>query len=353
MNNKLKIVTTGVLANDPLIQWGAENMAVSNIHKFFDLEWIIVTHNDDRAERCINQAEKAPCDVSVIVDEYSRSDRTGATRRAIKDIELGSFVWTLPEGAIVSMQAGSNLFKNIKESNLLAFDGCKCDGLDHIIFKKEDNNNFANEEAMIKYFDFIRKKGKSFPFEDVIIMRNANTDMERLSVIYWTLKFHQHHYTDVYEKFMEPLRERKISLLEIGVAQGASLRTFRDFFKKADIFGIDIYQESILKEPRISAIVGDSTSQESRNQLQTLNKNKKFNIIIDDGSHFAEDQVKTFDSMWPLLGRNGIYFIEDIWGDKILHNGLKGIVKDSDIEIFDLRSKSGYGDSMIFMIKKR
>ena len=353
MNNKLKIVTTGVLANDPLIQWGAENLAASNVHKFFDLEWIIVTHNEERAERCVVQAEKAPCDVSVVIDSKSRTDRTEATCRVLDDIEMGSFVWMFPEGVIPSTSAGANIAEKIKLSKQIAYDGNKCDGLDHLIFKKDDSAQFKSAEHMLKYFNNIRSKGLNAPFEDIIIMRNAQTDMERLSVIYWTLKFHQHHYTDVYEKFMNPLREKNMSLLEIGVAQGASLRTFRDFFKNADIFGIDSYEESVLKEPRINAIVGDSTSKESCDQLQKLNKNKKFNIIIDDGSHFAEDQVRTFDIMWPLLSRNGLYFIEDIWGEAILKSGIEKILKGKDIEVFDLRKKSGYGDSMIFMIKKK
>ena len=36
-----------------------------------------------------------------------------------------------------------------------------------------------------------------------------------------------HHYLPFYETFMAPLRDAPITLLEIGVYQGASLRTWR------------------------------------------------------------------------------------------------------------------------------
>src|SRR4051812_6007167 len=43
-----------------------------------------------------------------------------------------------------------------------------------------------------------------------------------------------------YERIFAPWRERTFTLLEIGIAQGASLRLWRDYFPHADIVAIDI-----------------------------------------------------------------------------------------------------------------
>lgn len=43
-----------------------------------------------------------------------------------------------------------------------------------------------------------------------------------------------------YERYFEPLRGRPIKLLEIGVMDGASLRTWRDYFPNGTIIGVDI-----------------------------------------------------------------------------------------------------------------
>lgn len=352
MSKKLHILSTGVLANDPLIEWGAENLRASTVHQSFVADWTIVTHNEERADKCVHQARSAPLDVTVMIDEESRTDRTSATRRALLELPKGELVWMFPEGLIPCPQAGLKMREAAESSSMIAYEGEKCGGLDHIVFERPSDDILETNKSMLAFFDKVRKKGKSRPADDVIITRGATTDLERLSVIYWTLKYHQHHYTDVYEKLLQGRRFDEISLLEIGVAQGASLRTFRDFLPKAHVFGLDIYPESVLKEPRIKAIVGDSTEQQTAEELLALNKGKKFDVIIDDGSHYAEHQVQTFEKMWSMLSSGGMYMIEDIWGVDILEKGITEAVPGIAIEKFDLRNKSGYGDSMIFLMRK-
>jgi hypothetical protein len=45
----------------------------------------------------------------------------------------------------------------------------------------------------------------------------------------------QHAFTAVYERFLEPLRELPITMLEIGVFEGASVRMWRDNYQLARI----------------------------------------------------------------------------------------------------------------------
>lgn len=352
MIKKLNILSTGVLANDPLIEWGAENLSSSTIHQSFDANWIIVTHNEDRAKKCARQAKSAPLDVTVMIDGESRTDRTSATRRALLEVPEGELVWMFPEGLIPCPQAGVKMRQAVEKSSMVAYEGNSCSGLDHIVFPRPSDSVLASDKSMLSHFAKVRKEGLHRPADDVIITKGASSDLERLSVIYWTLKYHQHHYTDVYEKLLSGRRHEAISLLEIGVAQGASLRTFRDYMPKANVFGLDIYPESVLKEPRINAIIGNSTESQTAEELQRLNKGNKFDVIIDDGSHYAEHQVQTFQRMWGMLNSGGMYMIEDIWGVDILENAIMKHCPNIKIEKFDLRQKSGYGDSMIFLMRK-
>ena len=44
-----------------------------------------------------------------------------------------------------------------------------------------------------------------------------------------------------YERMLSSFRDEDINIIEIGVAEGASLRTWRRYFSKARIIGIDIH----------------------------------------------------------------------------------------------------------------
>lgn len=349
MRSKINVLTTGTLANDPLIQWAAENFTRSNLKDFFKSEWIIVTHSESRAESCMDQAKSAPMDVSVLIDENSRNDRTSATRRAIQEIPQGELVWMFPEGLIPEVNAGSAIKKSIEISKMIAIEGNKCSGLDHLIFERPNDKDLKDNESMLKFFSKVRDDGAAINTDDLIITRNAKTDMQRLSVIYWTLKYHQHHYTDVYEPHLEKLRNKNINLLEIGIAQGASLRTFRDYFYNANVFGLDIYPESVINEPRIKSLIGDSTLESTKNEIRSL-ANGKLDVIIDDGNHNPTYQINTFKNMFNLLNDKGIYFIEDVYSEDEIEKAITEFNSSLKIEKFNLRKKSGYGDSFIIMI---
>ena len=47
-------------------------------------------------------------------------------------------------------------------------------------------------------------------------------------------------FLDIYEKYFEPLREKKLNILEIGVDKGDSLRLWKEYFFNSKICGLDI-----------------------------------------------------------------------------------------------------------------
>lgn len=121
-------------------------------------------------------------------------------------------------------------------------------------------------------------------------------------------------YLDTWDHIFEPYRERKVNLLEIGVQNGGSLEVWAEAFKSArNIIGCDVNakcRDLEYADPRISVVVGDINSDETREII--LNKASCLDIIIDDGSHVSDDTIISFVKYFQYLANDGIYVIEDL-----------------------------------------
>lgn len=128
-------------------------------------------------------------------------------------------------------------------------------------------------------------------------------------------------YLREYDKLFEPYREKKISMLEIGVQNGGSLEIWAKYFKNAEKFiGCDINPSCdrlIYKDSRIEIIIGDATTPETKAQI--LRRSAAFDLIIEDGSHNSSDIIKAFSNYFPALRDGGIFVAEDLhcsyWGE--------------------------------------
>ncbi len=142
-------------------------------------------------------------------------------------------------------------------------------------------------------------------------------DLNRLAQIHQCDKWGTHFYTPHYQKHFKGLRKEKIKLLEIGVGGykkshrgGASLRMWKDYFRKGQIYAFDIYDKVPLEEDRIKIFQGDQTD---KNFLKELTRSiGDMDIIIDDGSHMNKDIILTFEYLFPKLKDGGIYVVEDL-----------------------------------------
>ena len=122
-----------------------------------------------------------------------------------------------------------------------------------------------------------------------------------------------HEYSEVYFSYFEKLKEKSLTILEIGVADGNSVRTWSEYFPNSKIVGIDIKKidtkEKKLDKNNIYIYQG---SQSDKNFIKSIiNQYKEFDIIIDDGSHFPKDVIKSFHLLFPYLKLDGLYFVED------------------------------------------
>lgn len=124
-----------------------------------------------------------------------------------------------------------------------------------------------------------------------------------------------HNYGPFYEKFFEPLRDKPVTLCEIGILRGNSLRSWKEYFTEGTIVGIDNLPERLIKEERITTHLGDSN-----NPLQIaeiLDKYGEFDIIIDDGSHLPQHQQGMLPILFRLLKPGGFYVIEDLHTERL------------------------------------
>tara|TARA_R110000823_G_C15949506_1_gene501465 strand:+ start:2146 stop:2817 length:672 start_codon:yes stop_codon:yes gene_type:complete len=125
-------------------------------------------------------------------------------------------------------------------------------------------------------------------------------------------------YWEIYDKIFGPLQNEEISLLEFGFgADGHCLETFAEFFTNAkDIIGADYNQEFInlkFQNSKIKTFFADQDNIPSLKKLAGDLGNKKFDIIIDDGSHWPIPTRNTFEVFFDLLKDNGLYVIEDTY----------------------------------------
>ena len=119
------------------------------------------------------------------------------------------------------------------------------------------------------------------------------------------------HYFDIYEENFSKYRNKKITVLEIGVFRGGSLSMWKKYFgTQAKIIGIDINPEcKQFERENIKIYIGDQTNEDFLHSV--LIDNDKPDIIIDDGGHTSNQQITSFNYLYEKLKYGGTYLVED------------------------------------------
>ncbi|MFT7058096.1 MAG: hypothetical protein ACJASV_000596 [Pseudorhodobacter sp.] len=119
------------------------------------------------------------------------------------------------------------------------------------------------------------------------------------------------HYMDVYDDILAPWAGRTVSFLEIGVYLGGSLRMWRDFFSPmSQLTFLDIDPACKLLELAGTTVeIGDQTDTVFLGK--TADEYGPFDIIVDDGGHKMNQQIISFQALWPRLNDGGLYIVED------------------------------------------
>jgi cephalosporin hydroxylase len=117
-----------------------------------------------------------------------------------------------------------------------------------------------------------------------------------------------HGYVDLYEQYLAGMRRRARRVLEIGIYRGASLQMWRDYFPRAEVYGVDI-KEIAVPGSRIHTLVGDQSDPALLERLRALGP---WDLIIDDGSHRQSHVLATFEGLYDSVAPGGYYVIEDM-----------------------------------------
>ena len=167
-----------------------------------------------------------------------------------------------------------------------------------------------------------------------------------ISKKYKTDKESIHNYiSKYYIKSFEPYKKTANLLLEIGVDEGQSLEMWNEYFDKAKIVGVDVADRGyIATSTNIEFRLGKAQKEDTFKNLHNID------IIVDDGSHKLNHQIKTFDILFPKLNDHGVYIIEDIKDIENNINKFKNLTKN--VKVYDFRKLTGRKDSVIVEIRK-
>jgi lipopolysaccharide biosynthesis glycosyltransferase/predicted O-methyltransferase YrrM len=178
-------------------------------------------------------------------------------------------------------------------------------------------NNITSQLIQTDYTEHYWIKKKQNYSELCILGKKYNVDKSPF--------FGNHTYTPEYHNLLKDKKNTIEKVLEIGIGNiplmknltnnnykpGASLRMWRDYFPKANIFGCDILLDVLFNEERIMTFQTDQNNEISINNLIS-NIGNNIDLIIDDGSHIQEHMITSFKNLWKIIKLYGIYIIEDI-----------------------------------------
>ncbi|UNE35691.1 class I SAM-dependent methyltransferase [Vermiphilus pyriformis] len=152
---------------------------------------------------------------------------------------------------------------------------------------------------------------------------SLGTNLNQLGVKYNTDKSSIHHnYLDIYERYLNHLKDQPITFLEIGFLQGSSARMWDEYFSNGKLHFMDydpgIYNYAHGLSDRSTLHIVD---QGKRTDLENFIKktDTQFDVILDDGGHRMEQQILSFEMLFPRIKPGGMYIVEDLhtsyWSD--------------------------------------
>lgn len=175
-----------------------------------------------------------------------------------------------------------------------------------------------------------------------------------------------HSYLDLYERLLSSKKISAKYVLEVGVgdghqgvSNGGSIKLWADYFQNATIHALDIKHikdiwTGIKENPRIVLHTSINAYNELYFNRVFLNPGMRFDFLLDDGPHTLESQKDFIRLYSQIMADDGVLIVEDIQKIEWIEE-LKEVTPDhlkQYIEIYDLRSKKGRYDDIVFVINK-
>ena len=169
-----------------------------------------------------------------------------------------------------------------------------------------------------------------------------------------------HSYLDLYQELLSSRKNSAKSVLEVGIHLGGSIKLWYDFFPNATIHALDILHLNEIADDlkninRIQLYTSTNVYDETFLKKTFIDKNLKFDFMLDDGPHTLETQKEFIRLYSQLMTDDGILIIEDIqsWDCMtVLVKQVPEILKPY-IMLYDLRNKKNRYDDLVFVIDKK
>lgn len=140
--------------------------------------------------------------------------------------------------------------------------------------------------------------------------------------------------TPIYEKFFKSIKDEKLKILELGVANGHSIASWHHYFINSMIYGIDNKSKDkfFYKSKRVQYFQIDIFDKQKIKKF--INDHGPFDFIIDDSMNTRTAMITNLKNFFPSLKSGGIFFLEDVAFFTLTRKAFK------DIETYN--KKKGY-----------
>ena len=164
----------------------------------------------------------------------------------------------------------------------------------------------------------------------------GNADKSKLS---WGKDWPEHicmGYTETYEKYMNPLREKPVKFFEIGICDKrfpyASPKMWLSYFKNIDLYCVDNFWGNYLKDKEnevemindwgVNFIYADQGNFCDWNELKEECPNDG-GFFVEDGSHWPNHMIVSLWQAKDLIKSGGYYFMEDLQNPRFTRGKFK------------------------------
>jgi hypothetical protein len=135
---------------------------------------------------------------------------------------------------------------------------------------------------------------------------------------------------DLYQQLLCSKKNTAKNVLEVGIGypghNGGSIKLWYDYFENANIYTLDIQHindvwDEIKNKNRIKIFTSIDAYDEINFKELFLDKNIKFDMMLDDGPHSLESMKQFIKLYSQIMTEDGILMIEDVqaieWIDEL------------------------------------
>ena len=140
-------------------------------------------------------------------------------------------------------------------------------------------------------------------------------------------------YLDLYHRYFDKYRHQdKVVFMEVGVQSGGSIEMWRSYFgeDRLDYYGIDLDSDALkFQKNGVTILIGDQGDPAFWDSIRQVVP--PIDIFLDDGGHYMNQQIVTFEKMFWHVKNGGTFVCEDLH-TSYMHRYIAGVGKETMIE---------------------